>query len=181
MHHEAATAASAGVVRVIVRREELPAWVGKELACSDWLRIAQRDIDLFAEATGDRQWIHIDPARAARESPYGSTVAHGFLTLALLPRLFASCLRLDNAGIVINYGLDKVRFPTPVLAGQRVRGRLVLDDAVSLDGNTMQARWNATIEIENGSKPACVAQLLTRYYTLPPDTAPMRTPCEATS
>jgi len=171
MQDEVATGASAAPMRVIASRDELPTWVGKELACSDWLRLTQRDIDLFATATGDAQWIHIDVARAARESPFGTTVAHGFLTLSLLPRLFASCLRIEDVGIVVNYGLDKVRFPAPVLSGQRVRGRLVLEDVVVLDGGIMQARWYATVEIERGAKPACVAHMLTRYYSALPETA----------
>lgn len=169
-HSKPTITANANVARIIASVDDLRAWIGEEVACSDWLRITQRDIDRFADVTGDRQWIHVDPARAARESPYGSTVAHGYLTLALLPRLFTSCVRIDNTGIVINYGLDKVRFPAPVLAGQRIRGRLVLDSFVAIEGFA-QVHWNATVEIENGAKPACIALMLTRYYPASPATA----------
>ncbi len=153
-------------LRIIDNLDCLAAWVGQEVACSGWLAIDQPRIQQFADATGDLQWIHVDPERARRESPYGSTIAHGYLTLSLLPHLIDSCLRIDGVGMVINYGLDRVRLPAPVLAGQRVRARLVLDRLEPVAGG-VQAHWSATVELEHGDKPACIAQMLVRYY---PDT-----------
>lgn len=152
-------------MRVIGNLEALSAWIGKEVACSDWMAVDQQRIQQFADATGDQQWIHTDPARALRESPYKSTIAHGYLTLSLLPHLLESCLRIDGVGMAINYGLDKVRLPAPVLAGQRVRARLVLDRLEPVAGG-VQAHWSATVELEHGDKPACLAQMLARYYPL---------------
>ena len=150
-------------LRIIESLDALPAWIGKEVACSDWLAVEQSRIQQFADATGDQQWIHTDPERARRESPYRSTIAHGFLTLSLLPHLIESCLRIDGVGMAINYGLDRVRLPAPVPAGQRVRARVVLDRLESVAGG-VQAHWSATVELEHGDKPACIAQMLARYY-----------------
>lgn len=150
-------------LRIIDSLEHLAAWVGREVACSDWLAVEQSRIQQFADATGDQQWIHTDPERALRESPWRSTVAHGYLTLSLLPQLIESCLRIDGVGMAINYGLDRVRLPTPVMAGQRVRARVVLDQLHPVAGG-MQAHWSATVELEQGDKPACIAQMLARYY-----------------
>lgn len=150
-------------MQVIESLEALSAWVGKEVACSDWLMIDQARVQRFADATGDQQWIHTDPLRAQRDSPYKTTIAHGYLTLSLLPHLTESCLRIDGVGMTVNYGLDRVRLPAPVRVGQRVRARLVLDRLEPVvDG--LQAHWTATVELENGDKPACVARLLARYY-----------------
>lgn len=153
-------------MQIIENLDALAAWVGKEVACSDWLAIDQERIQRFADATGDQQWIHIDAARARRESPYKTTIAHGYLTLSLLPQLVESSLRIDGVGMTINYGLDRVRLPAPVLTGQRVRARVVLDRLEPVAGGT-QAHWSATVEVENGDKPACVAQMLVRYYPAP--------------
>ena len=150
-------------LRIIESLDALPAWIGKEVACSDWLAVEQSRIQQFADATGDQQWIHTDPERARRESPYRSTIAHGYLTLSLLPHLVESCLRIDGIGMAINYGLDRVRLPAPVLAGQRVRARVVLDRLEAVAGG-VQAHWSATVELEHGDKPACIAQMLARYY-----------------
>jgi acyl dehydratase len=150
-------------MQIINNLDALTAWVGREVGCSQWIEIDQTRIQQFADATGDQQWIHIDADRAARESPYKSTIAHGYLTLSLLPMIFASCVRIDGIGMAINYGLDRVRFPAPVLTSQRVRGRLTLDRLDPIAGG-MQAHWSATVEVENGDKPVCVAQMLTRYY-----------------
>lgn len=152
-------------MRVIPGIDALSAWIGKEVACSDWMAVDQQRIQQFADATGDQQWIHTDPPRARRESPFKSTIAHGYLTLSLLPHLLESCLRIDGVGMAINYGLDKVRLPAPVLAGQRVRARLVLESLEPVAGG-VQAHWSATVELEHGDKPACVAQMLARYYPL---------------
>lgn len=150
-------------MQIINSLDALAGCVGREVGCSAWIEIDQARIQKFADATGDQQWIHIDADRAARESPYKSTIAHGYLTLSLLPMIFESCVRIDGIGMAINYGLDRVRFPAPVLTGQRVRGRLTLDrlDPIS---NGVQAHWSASVEVEHGDKPVCVAQMLTRYY-----------------
>ena len=147
---------------VIDNLEVLEDWVGREVAVSDWMLIDQARIQQFADATGDHQWIHLDAERAKHESPYKATIAHGYLILSLLPHLFESCLRIDGVGMTINYGLDRLRMPAPVLAGQRVRARLALDRTEQVAGG-VQAHWSATVEVENGSKPACVAQMLVRY------------------
>ncbi|HET6782887.1 MAG TPA: MaoC family dehydratase [Pseudoxanthomonas sp.] len=152
-------------MRVLENLDALPAWIGREVACSDWLAVDQSRIQRFADASGDQQWIHTDPERALRESPYKSTIAHGYLTLSLLPHLLESCLRIDGVGMAINYGLDRVRFPAPLLVGQRVRARLALERLESVVGG-MQAHWAATVELEHGDKPACVAHMLVRYYPL---------------
>ncbi len=154
-------------MRIIDNLDALSAWVGREVACSDWLAIDQERIQRFADATGDQQWIHIDPERARRESPYKTTIAHGYLTLSLLPQLAESSLRIDGVGMTINYGLDRVRLPSPVLTGQRVRARMALDRLEPVAGGGTQAHWSATVEIEHGDKPACVAQMLVRYYPKP--------------
>ena len=150
-------------MQIIENIEALSVWIGKEVACSDWLTIDQGRVQKFADATGDQQWIHTDPLRAQRESPYKAAIAHGYLTLSLLPHLTESCLRIDGVGMNINYGLDRVRFAAPVRVGQRVRARLMLDRLDSVAGG-MQAHWTATVELEHSDKPACVAQLLARYY-----------------
>lgn len=155
-------------MQIINNLDDLASWIGREVGCSDWITIDQGRIQQFADATGDQQWIHIDAERAARESPYKSTIAHGYLTLSLLPMIFESCVRIDGIGMAINYGLDRVRFPAPVLTGHRVRGRLTLDRLDPIAGG-VQAHWSATVEVESGDKPVCVAQMLTRYY--PPASA----------
>ena len=105
-------------MQVIANLDALSAWIGKEVACSDWMAIEQDRIQKFADATGDRQWIHLDAERARSESPYGGTIAHGFLTLSLLPALMQSCMQVDGLAMAINYGLDRVRLPSLVLSGQ---------------------------------------------------------------
>lgn len=152
-------------MRIIENLDALPAWIGQEVACSDWLSVDQARIQRFADATGDQQWIHTDPERAQLESPYKTTIAHGYLTLSLLPHLLESCLRIDGVGMAVNYGLDRVRFPAPLPAGQRVRARLALERLQSVAGG-VQAHWAATVELEHSDKPVCVAQMLVRYYPL---------------
>jgi len=143
--------------------EELRGRIGREVAVSDWLAVTQDRIDRFAEATEDRQWIHLDRERAAR-SPFGGTIAHGFLTLSLIPHLFANALRLPPAGMSINYGLDRVRFTSPVLAGQRVRARFELLDIRDAAGPAVDLRWKVTIEVEGAVKPACIAETIVRRF-----------------
>ena len=153
-------------MQVIANLDALSAWIGKEVACSDWMAIEQDRIQKFADATGDRQWIHLDAERARSESPYGGTIAHGFLTLSLLPALMQSCMQVDGLAMAINYGLDRVRLPSAVRAGQRVRARFVLEALDAVSGG-MQARWTATVETEGGERPACVAEMLVRYNPKP--------------
>lgn len=146
--------------------QDLAPKVGQEIGVSDWVTVDQKRIDLFAQATGDHQWIHVDPVRAAK-GPYGGTVAHGFLTLALLPELGQAALQIGDVRMGINYGLNKVRFPAPVKSGARVRGRFKLLALEPLPGGA-QLTMEVTIEIEGGDKPACVAESLSRRYTQAP-------------
>ena len=142
---------------------DLQSLVGQDIGCGDWMAVDQARIDLFAQATGDHQWIHTDPARAA-SGPFGVTVAHGFLTLSLLPALFESGFAIDDVRMGINYGLNRVRFAAPVRVGSRLRGRFVLQAYEPLEGGA-QMTVEVTMEIEGGSKPACVAQSVSRRYT----------------
>jgi len=142
---------------------ELKTQVGKEVAASDWFEVTQERINLFAEATEDRQWIHTDPQRAARESPFGGTIAHGFLTLSLLSELGKRAMSVGGVRMGINYGLNRVRFVAPVPAGARIRGRFRLAAVEDISGG-VQATWGVTVEREGGDKPCCVAEWLVRYY-----------------
>ena len=138
--------------------------VGREIAVSDWFEVTQERIDGFAEATGDRQWIHIDPERAARESPFKGTIAHGFLTLSLLSELARLAMSVGGVRMGINYGLNRVRFVAPVPAGARIRARFTLSALEEIKGG-VQAAWDVVVEREGGGdKPCCVAQWLVRYY-----------------
>ena len=137
--------------------------VGQDVAVSDWLEVLQERINQFAEATEDRQWIHVDPERSARESPFKETIAHGFLTLSLLSALGKRAIAVGGVRIGINYGLDRVRFVSPVPAGSRIRGRFTLSALTYIQGGA-QATWNVTVERDGGEKPACVAEWLVRYY-----------------
>jgi len=143
--------------------DDRAAEVGGEVARSDWVAVTKSQIQLVAAATGDHQWIHIDEARA-RSSPFGSTIAHGFLTLSLVPRFFDTTMVVEDLRMGVNYGLNKVRFTAPVPAGSRVRGRLALKAVEPIAGNGLQATWDVTVEREDGGKPACVAEMLVRYY-----------------
>lgn len=143
--------------------DDLAACVGQEVAVSDWLTISQAQVNLFAEATGDHQWIHVDPAKA-KAGPFGGTIAHGFLTLSLLPRFFESSLEVTEARMGVNYGLNKVRFMSPVLVGSRLRARLTLVACEPIDNQGKQMTWDVTIEREGADKPVCVAQSLSRSY-----------------
>ncbi|MDA8453733.1 MaoC family dehydratase [Acidovorax sp. GBBC 3334] len=142
---------------------ELAACVGSEVAVSEWIPVTQAQVDQFAEATGDHQWIHVDPERAA-QGPFGGPIAHGFLTLSLLPRFFESCFAIKGARMGANYGLNRVRFMSPVPVGSRVRARLTLLACEPLAPDGVQMTWQATIEREGADKPACVAESLTRSY-----------------
>ncbi|MGW6742077.1 MaoC family dehydratase [Streptomyces sp. NPDC055025] len=148
--------------RIFTSAEELRAGVGEPLGHSDWLEIDQKRIDLFAEATGDHQWIHVDPVRAAA-GPFGTTIAHGYLTLSLLPLFLPQLVQVENVTMGINYGTNKVRFPSPVPVGSRLRASAVLTEAVEAGGG-VQITTLVTVEREGGEKPACVAESVSRYY-----------------
>ncbi|WP_179404495.1 MaoC family dehydratase [Burkholderia guangdongensis] len=150
-------------MRVFEQLRELEACVGQPIGTGDWVTIDQSRIDRFAEVTDDLQWIHIDPARAA-DGPFGTTVAHGFLTLSLLPALCASAFQVDGTRMGVNYGLNRVRFPAPVPAGSRVRGVCRLLAYAPLDGNGAQMTVEVTVEREGADKPVCVAELVSRRY-----------------
>jgi acyl dehydratase len=143
--------------------EEVRSKVGRETFLTDWVQITQRHIDLFAEATGDFQWIHVDVARARGQSPYGSTIAHGFLTLSLLGQFYERHLSLPFCEMGLNYGLNKVRFTSPVPADSRVRGRFVLAELQDIAGG-LQLTFRVTLEVEGQERPACVAESVVRQY-----------------
>lgn len=138
----------------------LPALAGSSLGTTDWLRIGQDRVDAFAEITEDRQWIHVDPERAAA-SPFGGPIAHGFLSLSLISHFFEQLVELRGADMLVNYGLNKVRFPTPVLVGSRVRGTGRLAEVEPL-ANGYQAVLDLAVELEGSPKPACVAAFVVR-------------------
>jgi acyl dehydratase len=137
--------------------------IGEEIAVSDWFEISQQRIDQFAAATGDSQWIHVDPARAAVDSPFKTTIAHGFLTLSLLSSLIRDAMTFSGLRMAINYGLNRVRFIAPVPSGARVRARITAA-AVAETGDSVQVTWGVTVERERGDKPCCVAEWIVRYY-----------------
>jgi acyl dehydratase len=137
--------------------------LGEEIAVSDWIAVTQKRIDGFADATEDRQWIHVDPARAADESPFMTTIAHGFLTLSLASALLRQSIRLPGARMAINYGMNRVRFPSPVPAGSHVRGRFS-PLAVGRRRDAVDVTWSVTLELQGATKPCCVAEWLVRYY-----------------
>ncbi len=142
---------------------KLRAQVGLETVVTEWVDMSQERIDQFAQATGDFQWIHVDVARAAKESPFGSTIAHGFLTLSLLGKFYDDDIILPFCDVGVNYGLNKVRFTHPVRAGSRVRGRFVLAKLEVID-NGIQMTWSISFEIEGLERPACVAEHVVRRY-----------------
>jgi len=151
----------------------LQALVGKDLGKSEWRTMKFEDIVRFADATGDHQWIHVDRERARKESPFGAPVAHGYFTLSLIAGLFFEVVESRNFALVINYGLNKVRFPAPLKEGQRYRLAARLQDA-KLVANAVEAQIAATIEVEGESKPACVAEVVYRYYGAKEPGAPGR-------
>ncbi len=153
----------ASALHEVTGLDALRALVGTELGRSRWFEIGQDRIATFADATDDHQWIHIDPERAARESPFRGTVAHGFLTLSLLPSMLSDVLVMVDAKLVVNYGLNKVRFPAPVPAGSRVRAAIVLA-ALEDENGSSQLTLDVTVEREGGTKPVCVAEFLVRRY-----------------
>jgi len=142
---------------------ELSALTGQEVAVSDWTTITQEQVNQFAQATGDHQWIHVDIERA-KAGPYGGTIAHGFLTLSLIPAFFISSLNVVEKRMGVNYGLNKVRFTAPVPVGSRLRARLKLLSSEPIDQGGVQMTWSVAIEREGLVKPVCIAESLARYY-----------------
>ncbi len=151
-------------MRHIASLDELRTLAGQEIAVSDWVLIDQARINLFAQASGDHQWIHVDIERCRSESPYGVPIAHGFLTLSLLPMLLQSAIAFPPCKLVVNYGLNKVRFPAPVPVDSQVRARLMLHSVEEFSGG-VQMIWKATMECAGSEKPVCVAELILRQYT----------------
>jgi acyl dehydratase len=149
-------------VRSFATLAELQGLVGQPVASSDWIEVTQQRIEQFARATGDHQWIHVDPVRAAA-GPFGTTIAHGFLTLSLLPEMGASAFQVGDIRMGVNYGLNRVRFPAPVPAGSRLRGHFKLLASEPLEGGA-QLTFEVTMEREGSDKPVCVAESVSRRY-----------------
>jgi acyl dehydratase len=145
-----------------LRIRDLEARVGEEIAVSPWVDMPQERIDLFAKATEDFQWIHVDRERA-KQSDFGTTIAHGYLTLSMLPKLIESTFEFSDRKMGVNYGLNKVRFTAPVPSGARIRGRFTLAKFEKLEGG-VQTTWSVTVEREGGDKPAMVAETISRHY-----------------
>jgi acyl dehydratase len=149
---------------VVESLDDLQDLVGREFAVTDWFTVGQDRIQQFAEATEDRQWIHLDRDRAQRESPYGSTIAHGFLTLSLLSHLARLAIEIrSGVSMTVNYGLNRVRFPSPVRADSKIRGRFTLQ-SFKYEGGSREAVFSVVVEDQGGGKPCCVAEWVVRYY-----------------
>ncbi|MFF8455413.1 MaoC family dehydratase [Streptomyces albidoflavus] len=148
--------------RIFASVDELRAAVGEQLGHTDWLEIEQQRIDQFAEATGDHQWIHVDPEQA-KEGPFGTTIAHGYLTLSLLPVFGPQLISVEGVRMGVNYGVNKVRFPAPVPVGSRLRATAQVTEAGEVTGG-IQVTTVFTVEREGGDKPVCVAEAVVRYY-----------------
>lgn len=142
---------------------DMAACVGQEVAVSDWVTITQEQVNLFAQATGDQQWIHVDVERA-KQGPFGAPIAHGFLTLSLLPVFFESSMDVTQSRMGVNYGLNKVRFTAPVPVGSRLRARMTLLASEPIDNDGVQMTWAVRVEREGVEKPVCVAESLVRRY-----------------
>jgi acyl dehydratase len=142
---------------------ELSAHVGQEVAVSEWLTVTQEQINLFAQATGDHQWIHVDVEKA-KAGPFGAPIAHGFLTLSLIPKFFETAVRVENARMGVNYGLNRVRFTAPVPVGSRLRSHLKLLECKPIESDGYQMTWEVTVEREGSERPVCIAESLSRRY-----------------
>jgi len=151
-------------MREIASLAQLKELIGQEVAVSGWTEITQERVNQFAEATGDLQWIHVDVERSKKESPFGGPVAHGFLTLSLLPKLMADAVSVPDVKMGVNYGLNKVRFPAPVPVGSRLRAHMTLQAVEDIPGGA-QVTWLVTIEREGSDKPVCVAESISRRYS----------------
>ena len=151
--------------RMLESLEALKSLIGQEIAVTDWFNVTQERIQQFADATLDHQWIHVDVERARRESPFKAPIAHGFLTLSLLPHFMHEGLQItDGVRLGVNYGLNRVRFVSPVRAGSNIRARIALQSLKDVPPNGVEAVFNATLEVEGGDKPCCVAEWVARYY-----------------
>ena len=148
---------------MVLDLQQLAGIVGHEVAVSDWVVVTQDRIDAFANATDDHQWIHVDAERAKAEAPFGTTIAHGFLTLSLLSPLMRDAINVDGLRMTLNYGLNRVRFVSPVPSGSRIRARIALGHVDDI-GDRMQATWNITLARDGSDKPGVVAEWLVRYY-----------------
>jgi acyl dehydratase len=150
-------------VRVFHTLQDLAACVGQHVVTSDWVTITQAQINQFAQATGDQQWIHVDVERATA-GPFGAPIAHGFLTLSLIPMLLESALRVERSSMGVNYGLNKVRFIAPVRVNSRLRAQFTLAQVDNIDQGGVQLTWDVAVECEGAAKPVCAAQALVRLY-----------------
>ena len=150
-------------MRTVNGLDELKGLVGQEIGVSDWHLVTQEEINLFADATHDHQWIHVDPERCKRESPFGAPIAHGYYTLSLAPALLAQVLRVQGVRMGVNYGLNKMRLPSPVPVGSRVRLRATINGFEPIQGGA-SGTIGLTFEVEGQQKPACVAEAIYRYY-----------------
>jgi len=151
-------------MRVFSDFNDLKSAVGREVGVSNWLEISQERINKFADATGDEQWIHVDPERAAHEMPGGKTIAHGLLSLSLIPMFMRQVIGLKDLRNTLNYGANKIRYLTPVPAGSRLRGRVSILEAQDVPPNALRVTYKVTIEIEGGERPACVADVIGQHY-----------------
>lgn len=142
----------------------LQSFIGREIGVSEWHAIAQEQVQQFADATGDHQWIHLDRERAQRESPFGATIAHGFLTLSLISSLMKEALQIRGTRMVVNYGLNRVRFPAPLRVDSKVRARLSVRGVKDV-GGSVEAIFSVAVECDGGDKPCCVAEWILRYYS----------------
>jgi acyl dehydratase len=154
---------TAGAPPVIAGADGFAALVGAAPFVSGWQTIDQASVDRFADATGDRQWIHVDPERARRESPFGGPIAHGFMTLALIPALLEKTVHVEQR-LGVNYGLNRVRFTSPVPVGSLVRASFAVTKTTVIDGNGVQVEWRVTLERQGGERPVCVAEFITRHH-----------------
>jgi acyl dehydratase len=153
-----------GLVPIILETaNSLKEYLGKEIGVSEWLAITQERVSRFAEVTEDRQWIHVDRERAKKESPFGTTIAHGFLTLSLVSHFMSEVMQVRGVGMAVNYGLNRVRFPAPVRVGSRIRGRIGLVSFKEV-AEACEVAFSVAVEIEGGEKPCCVAEWVVRYY-----------------
>lgn len=150
-------------MKVFESLDALDTLVGQEVATSDWITVTQEQVNLFAEATGDHQWIHVDVERA-KAGPFGAPIAHGFLTLSLVPKFFENAIEIRNTRMGVNYGLNKVRFTAPVPVGSRLRAHLKLLACDPIENGGRQMAWQVTVEREGADKPVCIAESLGRRY-----------------